>query len=62
MKNVTINSNWIKIRDLIEKDSVILVSEGSEVNITDNINADMVKFSKYKNWKALKHGKKVNYG
>ena len=29
MKTVTINNNWVKISDLIEKDSVILVSDGS---------------------------------
>ena len=48
MKSVTINNNWVKISDLIEKDSVILVSGGSEVNITDNINTNTVKFSTYK--------------
>ncbi|MDR2880095.1 MAG: hypothetical protein LBV03_09290 [Fusobacteriales bacterium] len=48
MKIVTINNNWVKISDLIEKDSVITVKSGSRVNITDNINTNTIKFSTYK--------------
>ena len=58
MKTVTINNNWVKISDFIEKDSVILVSDGSEINITDNTDTDTVKFSKYKKLENFKTWKK----
>ena len=48
MKTVTMNNNWVKISDLIEKDSAIIVKSGSQVNITDNINMNTIKFSTYK--------------
>lgn len=48
MKSVIINNDWIKISDLIEKDSAILVNSGAEINVTDNIDTNTVKFSTYK--------------
>ena len=57
MKTVTINNNWVKISDLIDKDSVILVNSGSDINITDNINTNTIKFSTYKIMENFNAGK-----
>ncbi len=61
MKSVTINNNWVKISDLIEKDSIIQVGEGSEINLTDNITNDPVKFSIYKVMENFTAGKKSSF-
>ena len=61
MKRITINSDWIKISELIEKDSVIVVSGGSQINITDNINTNTVKFSIYKSMESFNVRKKSSF-
>jgi hypothetical protein len=61
MKSIIINNNWVKISNLIEKDSVILVDSGSKINITDNINTNTVKFSTYKVMESFKAEKKSHF-